>query len=431
MSTSGNLPGLLALSQKLAGPSGAGIALSVLGLVGVGVGFLAGPAKAGWTALYVSTAMFMGLAMFGAVLSAIFELTGSRWGRAYRRFAEGSVALMPLGLLGLLVILAGAAHCVPWLHDGHALEGHKAVWLSRGFWSLRLLLALLVAYGLGLGFVYTSIRRDFCVEGVPECFPGKLAAFFARGIADAPAEAKRLSRRLVVMAPVVVIGYALTFTLVGFDFVMALEPGWYSTLFGVWYFFSPLFSGLALLAVVGMVLRTRVGLERWLTATRQADIATLLLAFTLLNVDFFWSQYLTIWYGNLPEETEFIIPRVMDAELPYHVFSYPALFGFFVIPLVALVFRKVKQTVALLLPIALVPVLGMFLVRFLEIAPPILEIKPGYGAGEIVRPVLASLLVWLGFAGLSWQLYRRFLSTVPLLPVGDDIFARIDGEHHE
>jgi hypothetical protein len=431
MSRPGDAQGILALSRKLEGRSGAGLALSALGLIGIGVGFLAGPAQAGWTAIYVSTAMFLGLAMFGAILSAIFELTGSQWGRAYRRFAEGSVALMPVGLGGLLLILAGAGHFLPWLHEAHELEGHKAMWLSRGFWSMRLLLAVLLAYGMGLYFVYTSIRRDFCVEGVRESFTGRLASFCARGITDAQAEAERLSRRLVVLAPVVAIVYALTFSLVGFDFVMALEPEWFSTLFGVWYFFSHLFTGLALLAVVAMVLRQRVGLERWLTATRQRDIATLLLAFTLLNIDFFWSQYLTIWYGNLPEETGYITARVLDEQLPYHVFSYPALFCFFVIPLVALLFRKVKQTIVLLLPVALVPVLGIFLVRFLEIAPPLLGIKPGYAAGEIVRPLLASSLVWLGFAGVSWQLYRRFLSTLPMLPVGDAIFARIDGEHHE
>ena len=426
-----NLQGILALSEKLKGRSGASIVLAALGLAGVLLGFVAGPARAGWTALYVATAMFIGLAMFGAILSAIFELTGAKWGRAYRRFAEASVALMPLGLLGLLIVLAGAGHFVPWLHDPHELEGHKAMWLSRGFWSLRLLVAVLIAYGLGLSYVYASIRRDFCVEGVRERFKGKLAGFLGRGITDAKAEAERLSRRLAALAPVVAIGYAVTFSLVGFDFVMALDPHWFSTLFGVWYFFSHMFTGLALLAVVAMVLRQRVGLERWLTSTRQRDIATLLLAFTLLNVDFFWSQYLTIWYGHLPEETEYIIPRVMDQHLPWHNFAYPALLCFFFIPLTALIFRKVKQTVALLLPIALVPVLGIFLARFLEIAPPLLDIKPGYAAGEIVRPVIASLLVWLGFAGLGWQLYRRFLSTVPILPVGDDIFARIDREHHD
>lgn len=431
MSSQEHLQGILALSEKLEGRSGAGIVLALLGVLGVVVGFFAGPARAGWTALYVSTAMFVGLAMFGAILSAIFELTGAKWGRAYRRFAEASVALMPLGLLGLLVVLVGAGHFVPWVHDPHELEGHKAMWLGRGFWSVRLLATVLVAYGMGLYYVYASIRRDFCVAGVRESFQGKLAAFLGRGITDAKAEAERLSRRLAVLAPIVAIGYALTFSLVGFDFVMALDPHWFSTLFGVWYFFSHLFTGLALLAVVTMVLRRRVGLERWLTSTRQRDIATLLLAFTLLNVDFFWSQYLTIWYGHLPEETEYIIPRVLDEHLPWHHFAYPALLCFFFIPLIALIFRKVKQTSALLLPIALVPVLGIFLARFLEIAPPLLGIRPGYVAGEIVRPVLASLLVWLGFAGLGWQLYRRFLSTVPILPVGDDIFMRLDGERHE
>ena len=407
------------------------LVLILLGVVGLGVGFFGGSANVGFVALYVSTAMAMGLGMFGALLSAIFELTGAKWGRPYRRLAEGSVVLMPIGLAGLLVLLIGAGSFVPWLHAHTEFEGGKALWLSRGFWSARLLVSLGIAYATGLTFVYYSIRRDFCVEGVRETFTSGLGKWLSKGIKDTAAESERCSRKLVVLAPVVAIVYALTFTMLGFDFIMALEPGWFSTLFGAWYFIGHLLSGMALLAVVSLILGKPMGLTDYLTEKRQRDLATLLLAFVLVNVDFFWSQYLTIWYGNLPEETEYIVTRVLDTHLPWSGFSYLALFCFFLIPMASLIFQKVKLTKHLLIPVALIVVSGIFLARLLEIAPPILQIKPGYSPGDIARPIVSAVLVLFGFAGLGWRLYRRLLSSVPMMPVGDTIFARIASEHHD
>ena len=173
---------------------------------------------------------------------------------------------MPVAVLGTLVILAGAGGFVPWLahHDGHLLTGGKAVWLTRGFWSLRILLALGAAYAVSLRFVYLSVRRDFCQEGVRERFKGRLADFCAKGTADPAAESARCSRLLATLAPIVAIVCALCFSLLGFDLIMALEPEWTSTLFGAWYFIGHLFAGLALLAVVSLVLKRHLPLAPYL-----------------------------------------------------------------------------------------------------------------------------------------------------------------------
>jgi hypothetical protein len=417
---------VLAASPREAGGKALPLAVAGLGLVGLGIGF-AGDRKAGWVALLVATVVALGIGIFGALLSAIFEMTNSRWGRVYRRLAEASVAVMPLGIVGAIGLLVGAGDYLPWL-NGHELEGNKALWLSRGFWSLRIALALGISYSVAIYFLYFSLRRDFCVPGVRDRCKGRLAAMVGRDIKDPEAEARRCSRRLSALAPLVAILYAITFSALGFDLIMALEPDWYSTLYGAWYFIGPVVSGLGLLAIAGLVLRRRLPLAPYLTQKRQSDLATLLFAFVLVNTDFFWSQYLTIWYSHLPEETSYIIKRTIDFRLPWAGLSYLSLAGFFLIPFIALVFRRVKRNGPLLGTVALINVVGVVLARFLEVAPALIELSPTPGAGALVRPLLATALVLVGFLGVGWRLYRGLLTAVPIMPVGDPIFVEMFGD---
>ena len=400
----------------------AGAWLLGAGALGLGLGFGLGPLHAGWTALLVATSLVIGLAMVGIVLSAIFQLTGARWGRAYRRMGEVGVALMPVGLLGVLGLLAGGSGYLPWL-GAHDLEGGKRIWLTRPFWDVRVLFALLAAYTLSLWFFYYSARRDFCMSGVSKRLKGPLAAWLGKGIGDPRQEAERCDARLSLLAPIVILGFAGAFSLLGFDLVMALEPDWSSTLFGAWFFIGHVFSGLALLALVSIVLRPRLGLERYLTDARQRDLATLLFAFCLLNIDFLWSQYFTYWYANMPEETGYLVRRIHDAHLPWHGLSWVALLSFFFVPFFALLFRKVKQSGTLLGAVAVLVVFGIFLARFLEVAPALLQ-PSGPSPAGIALPLLASALVFLGMLGAGTFGYGWLLTQLPILPVGDEIFVR-------
>ena len=395
--------------------------LAALGAAGLALGFGSSVQNAGWTALLVATALALGIAVAGVVFSAIFQMTGARWGRAYRRLAEASVAFALPALLALAVLLAGGSAWIPWAHHPpHG--GGKPVWLVRGFWDARIVLSVLASYGVALAFVYTSLRADLCVPGVADRFRGRLAAWIGRGISDHEAERARCEARLHVLAPVVTIVFGVLFSLLGFDLLMALEPDWYSTLFGAWYFIGHLFAGLALLALVSLALRRPCGLEEFLTEQRASDLATVMFAFCLITTDFFWSQFLTIWYANLPEETWWLIERSVDERLPWGSLSWVSLLGFFAIPFVALLFRRVKRSGPLLAATSLVVVAGVLMTRFLEVAPTLTRLQPGAGLGEALVPLAASVLVFAGLLGLGLPLYGRLLAAAPLLPVGDSVF---------
>ena len=424
---------VLAATPEAAPPHTRNFALGLcaLGLAGLGLAALAG-AAALWTALLTGTVLVAGLGMFGALLSAIFQLTGARWGRSYRRLAELGVVLMPLGLAGALAILAGGNAYLPWVAE-HPHAGGKALWLTRGFWDARVLGALLIAYGVGLRFVYLSMRRDFCISAVRERFGGRLGTFLGRGIRKPDEEAARCGRKLDVLAPMVGLVYVFAFTLLGFDLIMALDPDWFSTLFGAWYFISHIFTGLALVAILSMALRARLPLERFLRPKQQSDLATLLLAFCLVNADFFWNQYLTIWYANLPEETGYLMTRTADSALPWRSLSFVSLATFFAFPFLALLFRRVKASRLLLSVVAASAVTGIFLARFIEIAPALLKVQPGAGLGAVALPLAAAAMVFCGLLGGGLLLYGKALTQVPIMPLGDEIFVREfqdSGEDH-
>ncbi|GAB4298312.1 MAG: membrane protein [Myxococcota bacterium] len=397
--------------------------LLIAGVVGMILGFfVSGDPKAGWSALLVSAVMLIGISSAGGVISAIFEMTGAKWGRAYRRMAEGFLALAPLGLSAAVVLLVGGGDYLPWARAEH-LSGGKHIWLIRGFWDARIIGLLIVYYAVSAYFLYFSLRRDFCATGVLESFCGKLARFVSIGIEEPKKELERCKRNLSILAPIVAILYAFTMTLIAFDLIMALEPEWFSTLFGAWYFIGSLFAAIALLAIISLAMKSMLPLSPFLTELRQRDLATLLFAFTLVNTDFFWSQYLTIWYGNLPEETAYLIKRTVDEGLPWKSLSWVSLFAFFAIPFVFLLFRKVKHSRILLTAVSLTVFAGIFLARFIEIAPAIVEMPSNGGGSSALLPLASSILIFCGFLGAGILLYGFFIMNFPIMPVGDETFT--------
>jgi hypothetical protein len=393
----------------------------VAGLAGWLLSFWFGSKGSVWTALLVCTAVIIGIGISGVMISVIFQLTNARFGRSYRRIAESFIMLTPLGIVGIIILLLGVDHYIPWIHNHH-LTGGKQLWLTRGFWSFRVVTALTVSYGSALIFLYYSLRQDFCVPQITNKYDNPISRFVSRNIVNPETERLICQHRLSVWATITAVVYAVAFSLLGFDLIMSLEPEWYSTLFGAWYFIGHIFTGLALLLLVSIPLRKQKPFCDHLSDVHQSDLATLLFAFCLVNADFFWSQYLTIWYGNLPEETGYIITRCLDTHRPYRVFSRISLLAFFAIPFIALLFRKIKSSHIAAGCVAAITVIGVVLARFLEIAPPLLNLPSGTSVMDLSLPIISTFLLLAACLGLGWCGHRWFLRQVPGMPVGDIIF---------
>jgi len=371
------------------------LAVTVL-LAAVGLLLAARDSLRLWPAYWVNFLFWAGLAQAGVVLAAVVHLAQGRWGGALVRLGLLQVAFVPVTVILYLGIAFGAEHLLPWAKQPVA---GKEWWLNLAFFLWRDGLGLVALTAASLAFAYFVLRPEAGAA------PGLYPAWLTRGWRGKDAERERSSRVLSWLAPVLVILYAFVYSLIGFDMVMSLDPHWYSTLFGAYYFTTALYMGLAMLAVAAAVLRRPLGLEAAITSKQFHDLGKLIFAFCLLSGDFFWSQFLVIWYGDLPEEVSFIVHRVQHE--PWRSLTFAVLFGGFVVPFVILINRRVKQIPWTLAAVSVLILAGGFAERVLMVFP---SLHCPFRVG------LAEALVTLGFAalyGLSlfWAL-RRF----PLIP---------------
>ena len=392
----------------------------LLGLTALGgAAFLAGLVLDGiraWQALLVNFLFFGGLAQAGVVLSCILQVTSARWGRPLKRVAEATVAFLPAAFVLLLVLLAGTTAWAPWVR--HPVEA-KTPWLNVPFFVLRNLLAFLVLSGFSLRYVYRSLRPDVGMLHESGARPATgLAARLIAGWRDLDAERAIGQRRQSRWAVAVLVAYGWVFTLVAFDFVMALDPHWFSTLLGGYYFIGNLLIGLAFLAGVAAAGRRRLGIAGYVGRHQLHDLGKLLFGFCILWAYLFWSQYLVIWYGDLAEETEFLHHRMHGAWEPVAW----AVFGMaFAGPFVVLLSRAVKTWAPGLTAVAAVVFAGMWLERFILVAPSLWR-------GEGVPLGWLEVLVTAGVASLFVAACAAFLDRFPTLPVSDPRLAPAETE---
>ena len=374
-------------------------------------GLVLGDSIRAWQSLLVNFLFFGGLAQAGVVISAIMQVTSSRWGRALKRTSEATSAFLPISFILLLVLLAGANSWMPWVHE--PVESKQA-WLNIPFLVIRQILAALLLGGLSLLYVRHSLRPDIgqLDESGEHTAAGISRRVIAgwRGLAEEREASQRAQDRL---APAILIAYGWVFTLVAFDFFMSLDPHWFSTLAGGFYFIGNLFIGFAFLAVIAVWARERLRLTDYIGSHQLHDIGKLLFGFCILWAYLFFSQYLVIWYGDLAEETEFIYHRMHGAWAPvaWTVFAMA-----FVIPFVVLLSRGIKTNPRGLTTIALVAFAGMWLERFILVSPSLWR-------GEGVPLGLIEILVTLGTAGAFGWSYTTFLQTFPVLPLADPRLA--------
>ena len=310
---------------------------AVVGALAFAVGVVERPTQT-WKVFLVNFLFWSGISISGVVFSAIFQLTNARWAaRQVRTVAESFACFLPLSLLlYLLLVLAGAGSLYPWITDPPAA---RAAWFSLPFLGLRDGIGLVLLYGVGGKFLLAS--RQSRRKESPR--PANLSA----------------------LAVLTIVLYALVFSLVTIDLVMSLDPYWVSTLFPAYFFMGNLCLGIAAITAASFLWRRWTGVEEWLSDAAAHDLGKLLLGFSLLWTYLLWSQYLVIWYGNLPEELRFLVIRTTGS---WGVLSWVVLTLCFVIPFTALLTRRMKRPAPLFV-IALITIVGIWLERFWLVVP--------------------------------------------------------------
>jgi len=354
-----------------------GAVLAVLG----GAAFLwalsEGEGARAWQSWHFNFMFWTGLAEGMVVFAATQKLAKGHWSGVVIRLAEAASAFLPVSLVLFVGLIVGRAHIFSWLRD---LRPDLGSWLTVKTFFLR----NGAIYALLTWLSWRFVRRDVAPD--------------VRELADGrPAD--RLENRDAISrdAAVLVVAYAFGYSLLAFDLIMSLAHKWVSSLFGVFYFMGSFLAALMALAVLAVVVRRRMGLDALISSKQLHDLGKLCFGFTVFWAYLMWSQFLVIWYGNMPEETFFIFYRLID---PWRPFGVAVFFLVFVVPFVGLLGGKPKKSPALLTTFALVSLLGIWLERYLEIVPSINgRAGPALGVPEIG---VALLFGGLFLASLGW-----------------------------
>lgn len=365
-----------------------------------------------WNVYTVNTLYWLGLAHGGVIFAVVIRTVYATWGRGLLRLAEGTAAFIPFGLLLFLGIFLGKDYLFYWTHP-HADPHHPQIWLNFPFFVLRQTLVVALLSGLSLYLLYLSVRADAGV--VETTAPAQIRPFLRRFLSGwrGKEELGEIQKKLVNYGVVTIFAFALAWSLIAFDMVMGMDRVWYSTMFGGYFFWGAFLSGIAFTILFLLWSRSRLGLQDLFHTAVLHDLGKILFAFATFWANLLWAQFLTIWYGKLPEETEFLYKRMVGVWKPYGWATFVLIF---LLPFVVLIPKKPKVTPAIQGSMALSVLVGLWLSRFLEIVPTVWP-------EENVPLGLLEISGSLFFLGLFLLTYLAFLRRVPLIPIGDPRMA--------
>ena len=346
---------------------------------------------------YLMAFMFcLGVTLGCMALGMVHQLSGGAWGVVLRRPIGAASRVLPVLTLLFLPVVLGMHRLYIWTHADVVAHDeallHKQVWLNTPFWIVRAIVYFAVWNALSFLLNRWSLEQDR--TGDPD-----------------------IARRMQRVSAGGLVAYGITITLASFDWLMALEPHWYSTIYGVLIMGGQGLSALAFLIVVIVWLSRRPPLAGIIVADHLHDVANLMLAFVMLWAYFSFSQYLIIWAGNLPAEIAWYQHRLEGSWR----FVGMALMAFhFAVPFVLLLSRVVKRSADILVKVAV----GVLVVRLVDL---FWLVAPEFHWNGIVVSwldvVLPVALFGLWLATFVWQLRGR-----AILPLHDPQFDEALGK---
>lgn len=365
---------------------GLGIGVVALGLAAV-FGLAGGDSTRFFQAYLTNYLFFLTLALGGFFFVIVNHLSGATWTVVVRRLAEGIGSNLWLMAILFIPIILGMEHLYEWTHEevvaADPLLAGKRPYLNTTFFLIRTVIYFAVWIGFAEWFARQSRRQDETGEV---------------GITV------RMER---VSAPAVIL-FALTVTFASFDYVMSLNPHWFSTIFGVYFFAGSMFGFFALLPIFVLFCQ-RVGrLRGAITPEHYYDLGKWMFAFVVFWAYIGFAQYMLIWYANIPEETIWYAARQSGG---WGKISVLMIFGHFFIPFFGLLPRTIKKTPATLFFWAV----WMLVMHWFDL----FWLTMPHASPDRIPWSVLDLLCFLGIGGLFLGVAALRLKGAALLPVRD------------
>ncbi len=322
-----------------------------------------------WSVLTVNFLVVLYLALGGVTLCALLHLIGAKWQSEIRQVVAALYVLFPLAFVLLIILLFGGEYTFPWLNT--AADNHLPAWHNYTFLVARQVLGMLAV----MAICWIFVKRQ--------------------AVSERSEQDKARFHSIACWIPYVFVLYG---TMIAWDFEMTMVPSWHSAIYGMQHFVSNFGMFLAFLVVWIYVLNTRDKLVRPVEDYVYNYLAQMMLGFTLLFIYTFFSQYLIIWYPNLPGEVDRVI-GMQNGD--YSVLWWSIIVLKFVIPFTVLAMRVPRHSPPAILAVAVCIIVGTLFERYIWIA--------GVRDGKGDMPVLAFIVVSAAVAAIGFTLVRRSL----------------------
>lgn len=343
-----------------------------------------------WAAVYVAGIFFLLISLGVLAFYAVQNAAQAGWSPVLFRVMQGITAYLPVGsvIFFLLLVLSGMHfnHLFVWMAEGVDVVGHdnydKLVAGKTGYLNVPAWLMRAAVFLIGWN-LYRYFSRKNC-------------------LAQDEASDNSYYKKNFKMSAVFLVFFIVTESIMSWDWIMSVDPHWFSTLFG-WYVFASFFvSGITVIALVTLYLKSKGYLE-FVNTSHIHDLAKFMFAISIFWTYLWFSQFMLIWYSNIPEEVTYFITRIEQYTLPF----WGMLALNFVFPLLILVNTDFKRITWIIVMAGVVILFGHYIDFFNMIMPATVGDQWFIGAGE-----LGSLAF---FAGLFIFVVFTALTKAPLL----------------
>ncbi|MCH9651084.1 MAG: hypothetical protein K0U98_22870 [Deltaproteobacteria bacterium] len=335
----------------------------------------------------VAFLFWLSIALGGLIFVLIQYATRAGWSVAVRRLAEHVMGTLPVFGLLFLPLLLGIHDLYHWSHheavEADRLLEHKSAFLNSFGFSTRSVVYLVIWSLLAWWFRRQSIAQDQSKD-------------------------PQVTRRLQARSAPAILVFALTVTFASFDWIMSLDPHWYSTVFGVYLFAGCFLAIHAVLALLCLRLQNQKLLAGVVSFEHYHDLGKMLFAMVVFWAYIGFSQYMLIWYANIPEETAFFQERLTHG---WKGITVALVLGHFVLPFLFLLLRGVKRRRATLRFAALWLLAVHWLDLYWLVMPPLNHDGPHFSFADVTA--------FVGIGGLFLAVLATLMQKSALVPIGD------------
>jgi Ni/Fe-hydrogenase subunit HybB-like protein len=369
-------------------------------MVGLGVTGLAQPVS--WGFYIINFVFFIGISHAGTLISAILRLSKAEWRRPITRMAEVITAIV-LAIGGILPIIDMGQPGRMW---NMVTSGRLQ---SPLLWDVTSITAYFAASTV---YLYLPLIPDIAILRDRGTKPKWLYEFLSWGWQGTEKQQKILERAINILMVMVIPIAVSVHTVISYIFAMTIQPGWHSTIFGPYFVAGAIFSGIAALLIVMIVFRKVYRLEHYLKEIHFNYLSILLLIMSIIWFYFTFSEYLTTYYGNEPDEMRVFFYKFIGDFSPYF---WLMVVCNFIIPVTLLSNKKTRKITGILFA-SISVIVGMWLERLIIVVPSLANPRLEYPTG-IYIPTLTE---WGLFAGgvavfiLGFVLFAKFFPLISI-----------------